>query len=140
MNSQEVKAYLRQIRRIDIRLADIIRERDELVKAQTYMKSPQTEGDRVQTSPSGDPPWMAYLLKWEELINKMGEVWDELVEKKQEILGQIHRLEDSRYIDILIKRYVMFKSFEQIAVDMNYSYEHTLRLHGRALKQMGKML
>ena len=128
------KEYLRQIRRIDIHLNHLLKERDELERAQTFLRSPQIDGDRVQTSPSGDPPWMGYLIKWEELTNQIGEEWDRLIDKRQAIVAQISTLTDSRYIDLLIKRYVEYKSFEKIAVEMNYTYDHVRRLHGWALQ------
>lgn len=128
------KEYLRQLRRIDRQLELLVKEREELERAQTYLRSPQIDGDRVQTSPSGDPPWMGYLIKWEEMSNRIGEKWDELIKKKETIIDQIGKLSDSRHIDILGKRYVEFKSFEMIAVEMGYSFEYTLRIHWEALK------
>ncbi len=128
------KEYLRQLRRIDRQLELLFKEREELERAQTYLRSPQIDGDRVQTSPSGDPPWMGYLIKWEEMSNRIGKKWDELIKKKETIIDQIGTLSDSRHIDILGKRYVEFKSFEVIAVEMGYSFEYTLRIHWEALK------
>lgn len=128
------KEYLRQLKRIDRQLENLLREREELEKAQTYMRSPQIDGDRVQTSPSGDPPWMGYLIKWEQITNRIGEKWDELNDLRETIINQINSLTDPRHIKILGMRYVTFKSFEQIAVDMGYSFEYTLRLHWEALK------
>lgn len=128
------KEYLRQLRRLDRQLELLFREREELERAQTFLRSPQIEGDRVQTSPSGDPPWMGYLIKWEEMTNRIGEKWNELIEQKKVIVSQINDLTDSRYIDLLTKRYVEYKSFEKIAVEMNYTYDHVRRLHGWALQ------
>lgn len=128
------KEYLRQLKRIDRQLELLFKEREELERAQTFLRSPQIDGDRVQTSPSGDPPWMGYLIKWEEMTNKIGRKWDELIKKKETIIDQIGTLSDTRYIDILGKRYVEFKSFEVIAVEMGYSFEYVLRIHWEALK------
>lgn len=127
------KEYLRQLRKIDRQLELLFREREELEKAQTFMRSPQIDGDRVQTSPSGDPPWMGYLIKWEEMTNRIGEKWDELIDKKQLIISQINLLSDTRYMDILMKRYVEFKRFGKIAREMHYSESRILHLHGEAL-------
>jgi len=128
------KEYLRQIRRIDVHLDHLLKERDELERAQTYLRSPQIDGDRVQTSPSGDPPWMGYILKWEKLTEKIGAKWDELIELKMRILTELHELDDNRYVAILVKRYVEFKSWHKIAYEMNYSIDHVFRLHGEALR------
>ena len=135
-----VKKYLRQLGLIDRRLNSLIAEREELQRAQTFLRSPQIDGDRVQTSPSGDPPWMPYLIKWDELTEQIGEEWDKLIDLRRKIETQIHSLEDSRYVDVLTKRYVQFKKFEVISVEMNYSFEYVLKLHGRALEAFKEVI
>ena len=37
---------------------------------------------------------------------------------------------------VLIHRYILLGSWEQIAVDLGYSYRHVLRLHGWALRDL----
>ena len=127
------KEYLRQLRRIDRQLELLFKEREELEQAQTFLRSPQIDGDRVQTSPSGDPPWMGYLIKWEEMTNRIGEEWDRLIEKRQTIVAQLSTLTDSRYSDLLYKRYVENKRWARIAREMHYSVDRILHLHGEAL-------
>lgn len=134
------KEYLRQIRRIDIHIDHLLKERDELERAQTFLRSPQIDGDRVQTSPSGDPPWMGYIIKWDALTERIGEEWDRLIDLKMRILTELHALDDMRYITILVKRYVEFKSWRKIAYEMNYSIDHVFRLHGEALKEFEKQI
>lgn len=134
------KEYLRQIRRIDQHIDSLIREREDLEKAQTFLRSPQIEGDRVQTSPSGDPPFMGYLLKWDKLTQQIGEEWDKLIELKHEAISRINNLKDSRHIDLLMRRYVRYESFEQIAVDMGYSFDYVLKIHGRALERFAEIM
>ena len=129
----DVKQYLRQLKTIDKRLQALERERRDLEKAQTFLRSPQIACDRVHTSPSGDPPWLAYIIKWEKLTEDIGETWDTLINKRRVITDQINKLNDARYIEILSCRYAYFESFERIAVEMNYSFEYVLKLHGRAL-------
>ena len=134
------KEYLRQIRRLDRQLENLLRERNELERAQTFLRSPQINGDRVQTSPSGDPPWMGYLIKWEELTMKIGEEWDRLIEKRHTTIKLIYSLEDSRLTEILYKRYVEFKRFDRIAREMHYSLDRIWHLHGEALAEFQQVL
>jgi hypothetical protein len=37
---------------------------------------------------------------------------------------------------ILEKRYLCFETWEQISVDMDYSIQHTFRLHDQGLKEI----
>ena len=60
----------------------------------------------------------------------------ELFDIKGEITSAISKLKNRRFRTILIKRYINFETFEQISVEMNYSYVHICRLHGEALEKM----
>ncbi len=44
------------------------------------------------------------------------------------------------YSTLLYERYINGKTWEQVAVDMNYSYMHICRLHGAALQAVSGIL
>lgn len=58
---------------------------------------------------------------------------DKLVDMKKEIASVINSVEDKEQLVVLEKRYLNFLSFEQIAVDLNYSIQHVFRIHKNAL-------
>ncbi len=134
------KEYLSQIRRIDVHIDHLLKEREELERAQTFLRSPQIDGDRVQTSPSGDPPWMGYIIRWEELTNQIGEEWDRLIDRRHTTIKMLYCLNDSRYIELLYKRYVEFKHFKRIAREMHYSLDRIWHMHGEALTAFQQVL
>lgn len=45
------------------------------------------------------------------------------------------QLEDGRFRAVLTERYLNNKRWEQIAVDMNYTYRNVIKIHGKALQQ-----
>lgn len=53
---------------------------------------------------------------------------------KHKIINQIQSLKNSKYIEILYKHYVEFKRLEVVAVEMNFTYQYVVELHGYALK------
>ena len=55
-------------------------------------------------------------------------------QKKDLIIGEIHSLDNAKYIKILYKKYVEFKSLDKIATEMKYSYQYIKHMHGAALK------
>jgi len=61
---------------------------------------------------------------------------DRLIDLKREIVMVIKSVDNTEYQTLLEKRYLCFLSWEQIAVDMNYSLQHMFRLHGNALKKV----
>lgn len=127
------KEYLRQLKRADEQLKSLIEARNEMERARTFMKSPQFGGTRVQTSPSGDPPWFPDLEKWDKATAKIDAKWDKVCELKQEVVDKINGLQDARHIKLLRLRYVMYMSLDDIADEMGYTGDYIRKLHGRAL-------
>lgn len=58
---------------------------------------------------------------------------DRLIDIKRETLAVIDQVEDSTLRTLLVHRYINFEHWEQIAVDMHYSWRQIMRMHGQAL-------
>ena len=112
----------------------LTRAKAEGLRGITYDK------DRVMTSPTNNIEEAATELvsletKYKELIIRYSEAITTRIE-------QVHGLDDPRYVDVLLLRYIDEdpkavrgqKSFDDIAKDMGYKYDHVLHLHGMALK------
>ena len=65
---------------------------------------------------------------------------DEQIALKSEIITTIMKLHDRRQRLVLIEYYVEMKTWEQVAVDLNYAWRHVMRLHGIALKSIQEVL
>ena len=65
---------------------------------------------------------------------------DELVDTKREIMNVIKQLESIETQMIIEKRYLLYETFEQIAVDLNFTIRHVYRLHNRGLAEVNKIL
>lgn len=135
MNSREARDYLNQIRRIEKSIARL----NELL-AETFSRATGTptelRADVVQTSPSGDKLEQA-AVELIEIREQIAEETTKLARAKLTILREIRTMKNERYVDVLYLRYVRGHSFEQIAVEMNYSFRYILNLHGWALKGFG---
>ncbi len=93
--------------------------------------------DRVQSSTVGDKlckDVVRYTM-FEEQINK--EI-DEFFDAKNKIIREIRGLHDKRYIQVLTKIYVQFKSVKNAAQEMKLSYSYTIDLHKQALEAFEK--
>lgn len=97
--------------------------------------SPSYKGDVVQSS--ANPHKFDKLVELESLIDARV---DELTGIRSEILATIRQVPDARYRTLLIERYTEFKTWEQIAVDMGYSFRQITRMHGEALICMADAL
>ena len=61
---------------------------------------------------------------------------DRLVDLKREIVSVIKTVGNAEHQTLLEKRYLCFATWEQIAVDMDYSIQHIYRIRDRALEQI----
>lgn len=68
----------------------------------------------------------------EELCSAMAD----LVDVTCEIGKAIQKLDNYDYQDLLVNRYVLGKTWEKIAEDMNYGIRNVHRLHGEALREI----
>ena len=64
---------------------------------------------------------------------------DFYVDLQREIREKIESMPDNNLRLVLRKRYVDFKKWEQIAVDMEASFQWAHKLHRRALREFEKM-
>lgn len=127
------KEYLRQIGVLNAKINRKQKQVEELKLLATSNGS-VTAGDRVQSSPSPDK-MSDIVARWVDMEEEITKMIDRLVDMKHRIIGEIHQLDDERYIRILEMRYVDQETWEQIAVNMHYSMQHVIRIHGHALQE-----
>lgn len=133
------KQYLSRIRILDIKINNKISELSMLKSKSTSLQAVVINDDKVQTSPALDRLGndVSDILELEEEIHKEIKAYNDL---KHKIINEIHSLNSRLYIEILYKRYVEFKSLEEIAVEMDYSYEWIKHNHGYALLNFNKKM
>jgi uncharacterized protein involved in exopolysaccharide biosynthesis len=128
------KDYLSQAYRIDQRinskLAQVMSLRDLLSKATgTLSGAPKA----ATPNPHSMEDTIAKMV---DLENEINEDIDALVDLKAEIMRRIKRVENTEYQTILELRYLCFKRWEEIAVDMGYSLRRLYELHDCALEEI----
>jgi len=74
-----------------------------------------------------------YIVKIEEVYTKIVRLKAECLERRLEIESRIAEMGNGIEADILRKRYIEFKPWEQICIEIGYSWMQTHRLHSRAL-------
>ena len=131
--------YLEQIEKMD---AKIETKMEELERLQTLAEKTTASlgGERVQASGNQQKleDCVIKILKAQEEINAS---IDRFVDYKKEAMELIDRACDADCIRLLYKRYFSYMKWEEIAVDMNYTYQWISGgLHQRALTQVQKAL
>lgn len=129
----KAKEYLSRIQCIDICIRQKEAELKRIEEERTYISAIRYDKDRVNSSPSAEG-FTRLSDKIADMTIEISNDKAKLIEARHRIIKQIESLADARYIDLLYKKYVELKSFEQIAYEMGYDYYHCLHLHGEALQ------
>ena len=130
MTKDDLKEYTsikKELKQIQFKLK-------ELEERKTSIKSMIISDMNVQTSHNNNSI-EDLLIKIEECIEEYNKKEIKLYNKQLEIENCINSLEPTERI-IARSRYIEGKTFEQIAVDLNYSWRHTIRIHGKILQKL----
>ena len=129
------KEYLMQVKRLDEIINAKLDEVHTLRGLATKVTStPSTDKVQMTTSHDKTGDIIAKIVDLERFINS---TIDKLVDLKIEVMQTIEELEDSDYRLLLWLRYINFKTWEQIAVEMGYTYQWVCGgLHSRALTSL----
>lgn len=132
------KEYLSQAYKID----DDINSKLEQIAS---LRELATKATTVISDMPGSPN--RNLHKMEDVIVKLTDLEAELNEDinrlatmKVDITRMIKRVTNRQERNVLEKRYLCYKTWEQISVDMGYSIQHTFRIHDLGLKKIEEFL
>lgn len=134
----KAKDYLKRLKRLDTIINQKMQELSALRSTAGSPAGIDYSKERVQTSPSGDAPFVHAVHKIIELEKEINAEIDKFVDEKHTIINQIQGLTKVTHIQLLFKRYVEYKNFETIAIEMNFTYQYVIELHGYALQEFEK--
>ena len=129
------KEYLQQLHKADVIINQRIQEKADLRARLSSIGSFDYSKERVQTSLPEGAGYERQIARIIDLENEIDSLIDDYVDLKHKIIGEIHNMKKPDHIRILYKRYVENKRLEQIAVEMNYTYQYVRELHGYALQE-----
>lgn len=131
----KAKEYLKKLQRLDTVITQKISELCDLRMKLCSVGCIDYSKERVQTSHFDDASFVNTIGRIVDLEAEINDEIDTFVNEKHKIINQIQGLKNSDYISLLFKRYVEFKKFETIAVEMNFTYQYVLNMHGYALRE-----
>ena len=130
--------YLRQAYRLDQRINSKLEQVASLNELATKCTSTLTGMPR---NPNRGTSTMAdAVAKIVDLQAEINRDIDRLVDLKREMVRLIKAVDNTEYQTLLELRYLCFKTWEQIAVDLNYSIHHLYKLHNAALDICDRLL
>lgn len=132
MNSRE---YLEELKRLDLFIKQRKEELEELRSIAYGIRAVNTERENVK---GGKIKGSALIDRYIDKENEIKNIINEYVDLKHKIIGDIQKMKNPVYADLIYRRYVEFKSLEKIADEMCYNYNYIRRVHSEALKAFGK--
>ena len=129
-----VKEYLGQAYRLDQRInskLEQVASLNELATKCTGVLTGMPRNPNRGTSTMADA--VAKIVDLQAEINRD---IDRLVDLKREMVRLIKAVDNTEYQTLLELRYLCFKTWEQIAVDMGYSIQHIYRLREKAYDEI----
>lgn len=130
MENERKKEYLKGYI-YSIRKERRLKEQIEELRSQQMFPSVNHDG-----MPQGNTrsDLSGYMAKLDALILQLEHEQAMAVRQYKEIHDRIHKMQDGAEKEVLIRRYLMGRTWEQIAVEMDYNYRSVLKIHGRALR------
>ena len=134
---KDAKNYLKEIREKRQHI-ERLKERRAALHLDVSFGGMDYSADRIQNSPKNKLEEAA--VKLYERIERIDKTIARLSVEIDDRIESIEALQNDNYREILFKRYVEGKSFEEISVEMKYVYNYTCNLHGEALKKLSNVL
>mgnify|MGYP002740581823 FL=1 len=132
------KEYLAQARNIDQRINDKLAYVAQLHDMATNVSAVISN---MPKSPSPNNQKMeSIIVRLADTEAEINADIDRLINLKLEIMNTIWQVEDAKASSILERRYHSFKSWEEIAAELNVSVRWVHKIHGKALEDVEKIL
>ncbi len=139
MTPKESKEYLQQYKNAVDRSRAALEHLEELQSMATRT-TPNYASEGGGSHQSGDEKLNDAVNKIIEAKNRVSDELEMLEATEREIISTINSVKNKTLSTLLYKRYINYKTFEQISVELKYCWRQTLRLHGLALQAVGEIL
>lgn len=134
----DAKSFLQQVEMLDAKVTNKLIERQQWKDIALGITA-SIGGERVQSS--GSQQKMAdAVIKCVDMENEIDNLIDELIHTKKKVISTIEKLYSPTEYKILHLRYIQGVSLTDIADNMNKEYSWVTTTHGRALKNVQKLL
>ncbi len=132
----KVETYLKQGRLLDQRINYHLKKLGELRQAACSLPVTVLSKDKVQTSPSGDAPFVRALMRVEEMQEQINREIDMLVDLKHQIMDVIHQVDGDELQLLLVYKYLEGMTSEKIGMMFDVDKSTVKRWHKKAIDQI----
>jgi hypothetical protein len=136
----QAKQYLSQIKWLDSIIKVKLQQVEELRATATKITG-FISLDKIfiqETKPKDTTSEL--VCKIVDLENEINSHIDKLIDTKREAIRKIELLNSSEYKLLLTLRYISLKSWEEIAVDMHYTFQWIHKIHKKSLIEFEELI
>ena len=131
--------FLKRIETYDSLVEGKLNEREKLWELATKVTVP-TDKEVVQTSGVSDKVGNI-AAKLVDIENELDDIIDEYIDIRNECIDVIEQLADKPIeYKVIHKHYVLYKSYADISIEENYSYDGIIKAKNRALSRVDAIL
>lgn len=130
------KEYLNRVRRQNYILKQTEKELNE-VRADILTLRASSLSEHVSGSKNSDTA--DKYIRLESYMEKVNAEWDKLIDMRNAAKDLIGAMPDPMHRAVLYARYINGQRWEDIAMDMHYSWKGIFKLHGQALRVFDQM-
>ena len=130
------KEYLNRVRRQNYILKQTEKELNE-IRADILTLRASSLSEHVSGSKNSDTP--DKYIRLESYKEKVNAQWDKLIDMRNAAKDLIGAMPDPMHRAVLYARYINGQRWEDIAMDMHYSWKGIFKLHGQALRVFDQM-
>lgn len=128
------KEFLNQAYRIDQKINSKLEQIISLHALAT--KATSTLSDMPVSKTESQSKMAEIIAKIVDLEAEINRDIEKLMEIKQNIVSTIKKVQNPELQTLLELRYLCFRTWEQVALEMDYSIQHIFRIHDKALKSV----
>ena len=128
------KEFLNQAYRIDQRINSKLEQIISLHALAT--KATSSLSDMPVSKTESQSKMAEIIAKIVDLEAEINRDIEKLIEIKQNIVSTIKKVQNPELQTLLELRYLCFRTWEQVALEMDYSIQHIFRIHDKALKSV----
>ena len=130
------KEYLNRVRRQNYILKQTEKELNE-IRADILTLRASSLSEHVSGSKNSDTA--DKYIRLESYMEKVNAEWDKLIDMRNAAKDLIGAMPDPMHRAVLYARYINGQRWDDIAMDMHYSWKGIFKLHGQALRVFDQM-
>jgi predicted transcriptional regulator len=133
MTNQEKIKYLKQYKYLDLKINNLLDEKERWKTKAEKVTSTISDMPNGNDGENQRENAMCMMIDIDKEINN---TIDKYYDLGKEIKKSIENIEGDELKVLLTGRYIIGRTFEQIAVDMNYTWRWIHKLHSKALERL----